>query len=291
MHESAASSLARARHAAARLLALLILAGMAPAPHADAPPLRALVVTIIAQEGFLEWLVSDAVAAGTVPPLAVATSHVRSLSAHLDEGEWDLVIAHAHARPAQRLAARGVLGDGTAVFANPRTIIGPADDPAGLRGASDFDAALARLFARGGCWVRHEHAGLAALQPRPDQTDGRCVLAADGPGPLAALAAARTHGAYTVWGYHPFMRTTRDGLAAVVIGDPRLLATLNAWTVTNSPRRTEALALISLLAAPATQARLPEFRLDDDTPNQAWWPAAAAMEAASAPGAGQASPP
>ncbi len=290
MHDSAASNVMRSSRAAA-LLALLILAGVAPAPHADGPPLRALVVTIVAQDGFLEWLVADAVAAGTVPPLAIATSHVRGLSAHLEEGEWDLVIAHAHARPAQRLAARGVIGDGTAVFANPRTIIGPASDPAGLRGASDFDTALSRLFAHGGCWVRHEHAGLAALQPRPDGSDGRCVLAADGPGPLAALAAARTHGAYTVWGYHPFMRTARDGLAAVVIGDPRLLATLNAWTVTDSPRRAEARALIHLLAAPATQARLPEFRLDGDTPNQAWWPAAAATKAASAPEAGQASPP
>lgn len=291
MHEHAASNLARARRTAARLLALLIVAGMAPAPRADAPPLRALVVTIVAQEGFLGWLVADAVAAGTVPPLAITTSHVRGLSAHLDESEWDLVIAHAHARPAQRLAARGVIGDGTPVFANPRTIIGPADDPAGLRGATDFDAALSRLFTHGGCWMRHEHAGLAALQPRPDETNGRCVLAADGPGPLAALAATRKHGAYTVWGYHPFMRTARDGLAAVVIGDPRLLATLNAWTVTASPRRAEARALISLLSAPAAQARLAEFRLDDDTTNQAWWPAAAAQDTAPSPRAGHASPP
>ena len=291
MHESAASNVMCIRRAGAVLLALLTLAGISPASHADAPPLRALVVTIVDQDGFLEWLVADAVTAGRVPPLAITTSHVRGLSAHLDEGEWDLVIAHAHARPAQRLAARGVLSDGTAVFANPRTIIGPANDPAGLRGASDFDAALSRLFAHGGCWMRHEHAGLAALQPQPDETDGRCVLAADGPGPLAALAAARKHGAYTVWGYHPFMRTERDGLAAVVIGDPRLLATLNAWTVTASPRRDEARALIRLLAAPATQARLPEFRLDDDTPNQAWWPAPAATEAAPSPHAGPVSPP
>jgi tungstate transport system substrate-binding protein len=262
---------------------LLTLVGISPASHADAPPLRALVVTIVDQDGFLEWLVADAVAAGTVPPLALTTSHVRDLPARLEEGQWDLVIAHAHARPAQRLAARGVLGDGTPVFANPRTIIGPADDPAGLRGASDFDAALARLFAHGGCWVRHEHAGLAALQPRPGDADGRCVLAADEPGPLAALAAARTHGAYTVWGYHPFMRTARDGLAAVVIGDPQLLATLDAWTVTASPRRAEARAVIGLLSAPATQARLAEFRLDDDSANQAWWPAAAALDAASSP--------
>lgn len=291
MHESAASNVMCSRRGVVVLLAWLTLASISPAPRADGPPLRALVVTIVAQEGFLEWLVADAVAAGTVPSLAITTSHVRGLSAHLDEGEWDLVIAHAHARPAQRLAARGVLGDGTAVFANPRTIIGPADDPAGLRGASDFDAALSRLFAHGGCWVRHEHAGLAALQPRTDASAERCVLAADGPGPLAALATAREHGAYTVWGYHPFMRTARDGLAAVVIGDPRLLATLNAWTVTASPRRAEARALIRLLATPATQARLPEFRLDNDTPNQAWWPAAAAIEAVPSPHAGPVSPP
>ncbi|MEQ8660607.1 MAG: hypothetical protein RLW62_07305 [Gammaproteobacteria bacterium] len=253
---------------------MLVLAVLLALPAAAAPPLRALVVTIVAQEDFLAWLVADAVAAGTIAPLAIATAHVRELATRLDTAPYDVVIAHAHARPAQSLAARGVLAPGTPVFANPRAIIGPADDPAGLRGAPDLADALARLAAGGACWIRHEHGGLTDLQPAAGADDA-CVIAPAAPGPGGALDAARNHRAYTLWGYHPFMRRAPQGLAAIVTGDARLLATLVAWPVASSPRRAEVDAFIALLAAPATQTRLTRFRLADDHANQAWWPAAA----------------
>ncbi len=263
-----------------RLAALLVLAALIPVPASAAPPLRALVVTIVAQAGFLDWLVAEAVAAGRVPPLAITTVHVRDLGARLDAGPYDLVIAHAHARPAQDLAARGTLADGIPVFANAHAIIGPADDPAGLRGATDLDAALARLAARGGCWIRHEHGGLAHLQPPLGAAGDLCVRAPPAPGTAAALDAARAHGAYTIWGYHPFMRLDPSGLRAIVIGDPRLLAPLQAWTVSASSRREEARALLRFLTAAPTQTRLARFRLGTDADNQPWWPAAAARAAA-----------
>lgn len=252
------------------------------AAQAAPPPLRALVVTIVAQGGFLEWLVEQAVAAGTVTPLALDVAHVRELDQRLAEGSYDLVIAHAHARPAQRLAVRGVLAAGTPVFANPRAIIGPADDPAGLRGAASLDDALTRLAAHGGCWVHHAHGGLVDLQPAADATD-RCVLVPAATGPGGALAAAREHGAYTLWGYHPFSRRAAPGLAAIVTGDARLLATLLAWPVATTPRREEVDELIALLASPAIQQRLATFRLAGDPANQAWWPASAAAAVTPAP--------
>ena len=54
------------------------------------PPLRALVVTIVAQDGFLDGLLAAAVRAGRIPPLELSTAHVREIPRRLAAEDFDL---------------------------------------------------------------------------------------------------------------------------------------------------------------------------------------------------------
>lgn len=265
------------------VLALTLLGSVA-AP-ADEAPLRALVVTIVAEDGFLPWLTAPAVAAGELPALVLTTRHVRDFAAALDAADYDLVIAHAHARPVQRLAEQGRVSTGRAVFANPIALIGPAHDPAGLATAGDLDAAFARLAGHGACWLDNGQPELAPLTALARERGVDCVIVAPSANGAHAVVAAAARGAYTAWGLHPYTRLARDAERAHVIGDARLLRPLVARAVLASPRRQEAQAVIDWLADTAAQRRLQDFRLARDPRSQAFWPVAATAASAPAPAA------
>lgn len=241
------------------------------------PPLRALVVTIVAQDGFLDGLLAAAVRAGRIPPLELSTAHVREIPRRLAAEDFDLVIAHDHAGPPRRLAERGLLADGRVVFANPLAVIGPADDPAGVAGAPSLATAMARVADAGRCWVIEQQPRLAALQ-RPllaGPAAPACIVDQAGARGAAAVSLAHARGGYSVWGLHPFDRARPAGQRAFVIDEARLLSPLRAWRVTASARGEAVMAVLAELGAPATQARLADFRLEGDADNQAWWPAPA----------------
>ncbi|MGE0483360.1 MAG: hypothetical protein AB7Q81_04420 [Gammaproteobacteria bacterium] len=251
---------------------------VALAAHAEdatpRPPLRALVVTIVAQDGFLDWLLADAVASGRIAPLDIATAHVRAMPQRLAEETFDLVIAHDHARPTRRLAKRGTLVDGRLVFANPQAIIGPATDPAAVARATSFTDAIARIAEARACWLFNTHGGLAAIQRPAREAPVRPACVVDEPanaGATAVRAAAKV-GAYTLWGFHPYTRGKHPGQAAWVMADPTLIRPLRAWRVAASSRVDEVSAVLDELAAEAAGTRLATFRLHGDTVNQAWWP-------------------
>lgn len=263
------------------LLPALMLAGGAHAASpalSDADGLRVLVVKIVDQGGFLSWLLEDAVQQGFVARFHADTTHVRDIRERLHAQHYDLVIAHAHAKPARRLEADGTLTDGRIVFANARAIIGPAADPAGVGEAAGFTAATARIADTGACWLVNHHAGLSELQQRILTGTARpaCVIDDSGDSGPGAIVAARTRAAYTVWGYHPFMRMQLDGMRAFAFGDRFLLRPLKIWRVADGAAAA-APRMIEALLAPEVQRRIADFRLPQDPLNQAWWPAGAAQ--------------
>ena len=238
--------------------------------------LRVLVVKIVDQGGFLSWLLAEAVQQGQVANFHVETTHVRDVGARLRADRYDLVIAHAHAKPVQKLAAGGQLTDGRVVFANARAIVGPVTDPAGVREATDFDAATARIVHTNACWLVNQHAGLRELQERIVTGAARpaCVIDAAGNSGAGAITAAQAHAAYTVWGYHPFMQLHLDGMQAFAFGDRFLLRPLKIWIVANGGPAESARRLAEVLSSPGVQQRIAAFPLPQDPLNQAWWPAA-----------------
>jgi ABC-type tungstate transport system permease subunit len=238
--------------------------------------LRVLVVKIVDQGHFLSWLLAEAVQQGQVANFHVETTHVRNVGARLRADRYDLVIAHAHAKPAQKLAAGGQLTDGRVVFANARAIVGPATDPAGVREATGFDAATARIVRTDVCWLVNQHPGLRELQERVVTGAARpaCVIDAARNSGAGAITAAQAHAAYTVWGYHPFMQLHRDGMQAFAFGDRFLLRPLKIWIVADGGATVSARRLTEVLLSSGVQQRIAAFRLPQDPLNQAWWPAA-----------------
>ncbi len=249
-----------------------------PAPA----PLRVQVVSIVAQADFLTWLL-ESTSVADLPPLAISVTHVDDLATRLRTAHYDLVIAHDHARPLRRLQRDGTLVEGRGVFANPVAIIGPRADPAGIAQATSLADAIARLRENKVCWVVNRQGGKRALQDPllGGESPLDCIMEPSGSGGAHAVVTAAGLGAYTVWGYHPFMRLRMPAMRAFVIGDPALLRQLRAWVVADSPRRDAAAAVVRLLASDAVQQRLAQFRIDGDDANQAWWPAAAAGSAQS----------
>jgi len=274
MHESSALS------PGAILCALLAVLCLPCAPgHAATDtvrtPLRALVVTIVAQDGFLTWLLDDAVRAGTLPPLTLMTAHVRDLRQLLEQSDFDIVIAHEHARPAQRLEQHGVLVDGHRVFANPMAILGPVHDPAAIAGANSFADVIERLRAHEACWVINQQDGKDSLQQFIRSGSVNCIVDDPDLAGAAAVVAAQKRGAYTLWGFHPYTRLGLTGMRAFVTADPRMLRPLRAWTVAASGRREEVRAVVDTILDESHQRRLATFRLTSDSANQPWWPVTA----------------
>lgn len=238
--------------------------------------LRVLVVKIVDQGHFLSWLLEDAVQQGGVANFDVDTTHVRDVRERLRSRRYDLVITHAHAKPAQELEADGTLIDGRVVFANARAIIGPGADPAGVSAAADFSAATASITATHACWLVNHHDGLRELQERILDGAARpaCVIDEAGNRGAGAVIAAQSRAAYTVWGYHPFMRLHLDGMRAFAFGDRFLLRPLKIWIVADAGAAVSARDFVAALLSPHVQRRIATFRLPQDRLNQAWWPVA-----------------
>lgn len=278
MHDLSALNPGRILHALFVMCAAfaLLFASERAAADTTPTPLRALVVTIVAQDGFLTWLLDDAIRAGTLPPLTFTVAHVRDLRHLLEQADFDLVIAHEHARPAQRLEQHGVLVDGPRVFANPIAILGPADDPAEIASADSFSGVIERLRAHEACWIINQQDGKNALQQLIRSAGLNCIVDDAAFAGAAAVLAAQKRGAYTLWGFHPFTRLGVTQMRAFVNADPRLLRPLRAWTVAASDRQREVHAVVETILDATHQQRLTTFRLPSDSINQPWWPVAAA---------------
>jgi hypothetical protein len=236
-------------------------------------------VKIVDQEDFLGSLLDGAAQRREIPEISVSTTHVSEVGARLQEQPFDFVIAHAHAKPARKLESAGTLIEGRIVFANAHTLIGPRSDPAHVANAADFGDAVARITAHKACWLVNYHSGLQELQERlfGGSTPQACVIDdAANSGPLAMRAAA-ARGAYTVWGYHPFMRLRLEDMRGFAFNDRFLMRPLKAWVVAGGPRGSDVRAVIDVLVSAEVQQRVSAFRLERDAHTQAWWPAAAAQ--------------
>jgi tungstate transport system substrate-binding protein len=161
-------------------------------------------------------------------------------------GDADIVLAHAP--EAERvLADSGYLSRRRLVMHNDFLIVGPAADPAGLRGLNDAVAALRRLAAARAQFVsRGDQSGtnllelklwkLAAIEP-PGGGSGWYLDA--GQGMAATLQMADEKGGYTITDRATYL-AWRDRLRLVplVAGDPVLYNVYHVMEVNprNAPR-------------------------------------------------------
>jgi tungstate transport system substrate-binding protein len=188
-------------------------------------------------------------------------------------GDADVVLSHAP--EAERvLADSGYLLRRRLVMHNDFLIVGPASDPAGLRGLTDAVAAMRRVAAAGARFVsRGDRSGtnllelklwkLAAIEPPATTGEGGWYLDA-GQGMAATLQMADEKRAYTITDRATYL-AWRDRVQLVPLagGDPVLYNVYHVMEVNprNAPRVNArgARTLADWFIAPATQRLIGAF--------------------------------
>ena len=161
----------------------------------------------------------------------------------LERGELDVALTNSPDTESA-LERKGLVHDRRRVALTDHVLVGPAPvratkktpasgDPAGVAGASDIGAALARIAAVGGSGeaafvATSEPSGTRALEQAAWKLAGPLPLGAwlrtAGPGPLAALQMARASGAYVLVERGVWLANGGGGLA-LLAEDPAHLAT------------------------------------------------------------------
>ncbi len=189
-------------------------------------------------------------------------------------GDADVVLAHAP--DAERvLADSGYLVNRRLVMHNDFLFVGPATDPAGLRGLNDALAAIRRLGAGRGVFVsRGDQSGThqlerrlwrdAGLEPPPPGGGGTAWYLESGQGMAATLQMADEKRAYTITDRATYLAwRDRLQLLPLVEGDPLLYNVYHVMEVSphNAPRVNVAgaRALADWLVSAETQRRIGEF--------------------------------
>ena len=150
-------------------------------------------------------------------------------------GGIDLVTFHA-SDAFVNLVADGLAVDAQPWVRNDLVIVGPADDPAHVRGMTDAVAAVKQIIATKGVFVIHASMGAdgvlhdLGITIPPDQT-----ILFDGENQHAILDSAAQHHAYTLVGRIPFVdgKLKREGIELMVRSDPKLR---RPYLVATSPK-------------------------------------------------------
>lgn len=189
-------------------------------------------------------------------------------------GDGDVLLVHA--KPAEeKFVAEGFGVDRRDVMYNDFIIVGPKDDPAGLRGSRDAAAALARIAAAGALFAsRGDDSGTHKKEQALWSDAGVDPTAASGEwyretgsGMGATLNAAVAMGAYTLTDRATWISFQNKGdFALHVEGDARLFNQYGVILV--NPERhphvsaADGRAFIDWLTGPEGQAAIAGFKLD-----------------------------
>jgi tungstate transport system substrate-binding protein len=274
------------------LSGLLAGCGGAPDPTQMAEPAAAEPQTLILatttsteNSGLLAYILLDfeAQVDAQVDVIAVGTGQALKLG---EDGNADVLLVHARAREDAFMdAGHGVRRED--VMYNDFVIVGPVDDPAGLRGLTDAAAAFGKLaeaqapfVSRGDDSGTHtkEKAIWAAAEVEPA---GDWYISA-GQGMGAVLTMADEQQAYTLSDRATYLARTREGidLEILVEGDPILFNPYGVIAI-NPDKGAHIQAglandFIDWLISVPTQEMVAQFGVDDFgsplfTPDSAPW--------------------
>ena len=204
----------------------------------------------------------------TVKTISVGTGQALALAAR---GEADVTLAHAPALE-KKYVAEGRMRNRRLVMYNDFVIVGPAADPAGVRGGKSALAALGKIAAAGARFVsRGDKSGThtlelalwkqAAVEPRAPW------YIESGQGMGATLGIAEDRGAYTITDRATYLAfRKRVTLEVLVEGDRPLL---NLYAVmeanpANGPRvnAVAGKAFADFMLSPEVQQAIKTFGVD-----------------------------
>ncbi|GAA1323966.1 substrate-binding domain-containing protein [Pseudonocardia xinjiangensis] len=245
------------------MLLLAACGGPAAAPSAE----RSLILattTSTQDSGLLDDLL-PAFTADTgwqVKTVAVGSGQAIELGRR---GEADVLLVHSPAAE-QQFVAEGSAGRRLLVMHNDFVLLGPAADPAGIKGATAADA-MKRIAEAGAVFVsRGDDSGTAArekaLWTQAGVTPGGAWYQETGQGMGATLRVAAEKSGYTLSDRATYL-SQPDGLTLLSEGDPGLLNVYHVIEMTTKAgdrvQPEAAAAFADWITGPAAQQRIGEF--------------------------------
>src|SRR5712691_1469188 len=252
---------------------LVLLALALAAPAAGQAPSRHVILattTSTQDSGLLDVLVPlfERQAGLTVKTVSVGTGPALTLAAR---GEADVTLCHAPALEKKYVAESRLLNRRLVMY-NDFVLVGPAADPAGIRGEKSAVTALSRIAVAGARFVsRGDRSGThlleQALWAHAGVTPGPPWYIESGQGMGATLNVADDRRAYTLTDRGTLLAFGRRvALEVLVEGDRPLLNVYAVLEVNpaNGPRVnvTGGKAFADFMLAPATQAVIRTFGVD-----------------------------
>ena len=262
------------------VLAFAIAMLAAPVAQADGKPIRLAIVNTPAFSGLIGHLVSDF---KTQTGLEVDVYSGSDVFDRARSGDADLVIAHYGKPEAEDFVLSGYSAWPRMVFSNQMVIIGPPEDPAGIRGMSNAAAAFKKIAGSKSPFIVNALPGVSYLTDVLWQMAGRPDKAGwyldEGLGKGRAIRAATSQRAYVIFGAWPFLRIKKkqgSDLEILVASDPVLHRVMASFIVrpdkVGGVNQDGARSFEKFLLSPGAQARIAAFR-SPDSPLQLWWPA------------------
>ncbi len=251
---------------------VLLLSACAPSvPAAPSNPNLILATTTSTQDsGLLDVLIPlfETESGYTVQTVAVGSGQAMKMG---EEGNADVLLVHAPAAEVTFMQ-NGFGKDRALVMHNDFVIVGPASDPAGIKGLAGVQA-LKLIDEKGAAFVsRGDDSGTynaelvlwkkAALEPK-----GQDWYLESGQGMGATLTIASEKGAYTLTDRATYLAIRGNlQLEILVEGDNALLNVYHVITV--NPEKWDkvnydgALAFLNFMIAPSTQEVIGQFGVD-----------------------------
>jgi tungstate transport system substrate-binding protein len=254
------------------LAATVFLGGLVACGEADRPRVRLATTTSARDTGLLDWVLPEVESKQgiRVSVVAVGTGQALELARR---GDADLVLVHDRPRE-DAFLAEGAGIDRRDLMWNDFLVVGPASDPAGVRGTSDAPAALRKIAAAAAPFVsRGDDSGTHAREKSLWKTSGErphwagYVEAGQGQGPTLLLASERKAYTLTDRGTFVSMRKRLE-LVILVEGDPALRNPYGVMLV--NPAKVPGVAaaaakkVLDWLVSPEGQARIGAFRIDGE---------------------------
>jgi tungstate transport system substrate-binding protein len=256
--------------------AAAVASGQSASASTTQPTIRCAVIGGMFFTGFWSALAERYEKQTGVHVSMVVTGPKNDLVKVFKQGNVDLITMHS-SDAIVNLVADGYAMDPQPWMRNDLMIVGPADDPAGIKGMTDAAEALKKIAESKAPFVVHSSLGsqevlLNILEPNDIQLDPKNTTVLFDDQQRSVLKVAAEKHAYTLVGRIPFHtgRLPNDGLIAMVQGDarlcrPYLVAVTNPrWMPGGNVK--DARRFAKYLRDPQTQAWIAEFgkgTLDD----------------------------
>ncbi|GAB1470900.1 substrate-binding domain-containing protein [Chloroflexota bacterium] len=205
----------------------------------------------------------------TVQTIAVGTGAALKMA---EEGNADVLLVHAPSSEVALMDAGWGL-DRMLVMHNDFIIVGPADDPAGIKGSSTAVEAFQKIFSAGSAFIsRGDDSGTNKMElslwgKTGSDITGAAWYVESGQGMGATLTIASEKTAYTLTDRATYLANKANlNLEILVEGDPALLNVYHVITV--NPQKWPksnydgAIAFAKFITDPATQAIIGKFGVE-----------------------------